>query len=526
MSSYFIMKIRSAVLLVLLLLILPIGIPVVRAQEPTVENLESCFQYYDYGRVRPNLGSDKFSYSGGEQARIIGTIVNNNTFPLTDVTLFAHLKRINDYTFAQNGHYPIDRLVLAQNLNFLPGETKGLDSTFPILPNYPNGKYQIAFFLLSSQGFHYAGRPFLEEDTAGTINFEIADSTEPEVYFDINSLRVNGVVQTIRQLIKEFPAGPINVSVALVDSREVKSDLAVKVNYYSFDDAIEKNLVSTEEVILPASTKLFQSQFNPPAPGAYIALFELLGPTKSLLKYRFASIGDRAKELQMNDLGITNYPAGAEDRAFVCFHSPTRKNSPPTNVSLTLLDNDKQVVDEKIVSGEFSGEIKAISLPLTTLENKNDFWVKAVFTDQETQQTQESEIHYECNTFGDSPIDLNVNYSNDLDISATNTCGETLREGTYIESIRVTQDGKVKKELYNIKTSKNKLALSSLPPGNYSVLVKSGKFTKTLDFKVDEKKATKSGNWAIILVGILLVLAGVGYWYKTSKVAKKPSQEK
>jgi len=514
------MRIRSWTAFGLLILLTLVGVPVY-AQEVSDADLESCFVYYDYGNIRPHLATDKTSYQPGDKGRVIGTVVNENKFPVVDVTLFAHLKRVNDTSFDQNGHYPVDRLTLAQNLNFLPGETKGVDLTFPILPNYPNGKYQIAFFLLSSQGFHYTGRPFLEEDNAGTINFEISGGNQPEIYFDINSLRVNGSVHTIRELIKEYPAGPVNLSVNLVDNRETKTDLVVKVKFYSFDDSIEKNLVSEEGITHAAGTLTYRTQFDPPAPGAYVAIFEISEPVKTLLKYRFASIGDKSKELQMNDLGITNYPAGQDDRAFVCFHSPTRNNTPLTNVSLSLLDNDRQVVDQKNINGEFTGEIKAISLPLNQLSNKADFWIKALFTSEESGQNQEVEIHYDCNSFADSPVDLNINYSNDLDISATNTCGQLVREGTYIESIKVTQNGQVTKELYNIKTSKNKLALSQLPPGNYSVTVKSGKFTKTLDFKVDEKRPTGAGNWALAIIGILFVLGGVGYWYKMRKVQKK-----
>jgi hypothetical protein len=98
--------------------------------------LESCFAYYDYGKIQTNLATEKNSYSRGEIVKIRGTIINNNNFPLVNLVLYAHLKRVNNTTsFNQNGHYLVDRLTLLENLNFLPGETKAINVNFPIPPN-------------------------------------------------------------------------------------------------------------------------------------------------------------------------------------------------------------------------------------------------------------------------------------------------------------------------------------------------------------------------------------------------------
>ena len=124
--------------------------------------VESCFSYYQYGKVRVNLATDKARYDAGDQARVIGTLLNDNTFPVLDGILFAHLVRINSTgTFAQSGHFLVDRIQLLTDLNFLPGESKTVKLDLPILKSYQSGEYQLQFFVFSKEGFYYAGRPFV-----------------------------------------------------------------------------------------------------------------------------------------------------------------------------------------------------------------------------------------------------------------------------------------------------------------------------------------------------------------------------
>src|SRR3989344_8272335 len=170
-------------------------------------DVESCFSYYQYGKVRVNLATDKARYGTGEQARVIGTLLNDNTFPVLDSILFAHLVRINTTgTFAQSGHFLVDRIPLLTDLNFLPGESKTVKLDLPILQSYPSGEYQLQFFIFSKEGFYYAGRPFVEEDIAGLSNFSVRNDSAPHLYLDPQQFSVNGEAHQIREQITEFDA--------------------------------------------------------------------------------------------------------------------------------------------------------------------------------------------------------------------------------------------------------------------------------------------------------------------------------
>jgi hypothetical protein len=529
-------KIFSYIFSLFLLLLLIGRLSYISAQT-TQTDLESCFTYYDYGKIHTNLATEKNSYSRGETVKIQGTIVNSNKIPLVDVVLYAHIKRINETaTFNQNGHYLIDRLTLAHNLNFLPGETKGISANFLIPPTYPNGKYQIHYFIFSKNGFHYGGRPFLEEDVAGFSTFEIINNQDPTVFFDINSLKVNNVTHNIREQIYEYNQEPLTFEASL--NNQTSSAVPVSIRVYSFEDTFETHKVTGEERTIPAGSSNIKYIFTPKDPGAYVMLFQANSPLKSILKYRFAISGSQSTELRMNDLGITNYlPNNNKDRAYVCFHSPTPNKTLDTKVTLFLLDEKKQLLDSKTITQSFTGDVMALSLPLTKLINPNNFWIKAeIVQPTNPSKSRTVEIHYDENTFKDSVTSVDGSYSNgNLVVKTNNNLGGSVDKG-YIESVRIkdAQD-KLVQEAYNLTSTQKILSLAKLPAGQYTAEVISGTIKKQITFSVSSPTVVeisapktspapvrKQQNILLVMIVSIIIIGIVGFagyyfWQKKKK---------
>lgn len=525
---------KILVYLPVMLFLLFIRSSVTSAQTPAV-NLESCFDYYDYGKIQAYLTADQESYASGGKVTISGTIVNNNTFPLADVVLYAQLRRVNETeTFTQNGHFLIDRLTLAENLNFLPKETKSINVTLPILSTYPDGTYQLQYFLFSENEFHYGGRPFLEEDTAGYSTFNIASGVKPEVYFDIDSLQVNGTAYPIRGITSEFDQDPITFKVNLIDNRKDKNEIPVEVKWYKFTDSSEEELISTSQIEVSKEKGFVQTSFTPPYPGAFVLYLEIKSPVRSLFKYRFAKKGNAPSTLRMNDLGVTDYPASEGSKAYVCFHSPTYNSTKETKINLSILDKAKQEVGSTSYTGKIDGDIHAISMPLLPLKGANDFWVKGVFINTEDNKIIRTvETHYTCSKFSGSLADIRLLYtpssSNAVSIEAADGCGAKMSQGGYIESIRITKGGVIKKELYNVDASVDKISLDGLPAGTYQAEVKSGKLSRVMDITISSqaKKASQEQNLPslipkiVLTIGFALMIGALIFIWKKYRITKE-----
>ena len=464
------------------------------------ENLETCFKYYDYAKVKVNLNPDKSEYSPNRIVNLSGTIVNSNTFPITDVVLYAHIKRVNQDTqsFLNNGNYLIDRVTLKKDINLMPNETKHIKTQVLIKKNYPTGSYIVQYYIFSKQGFHYSGRPFLEEDTAGNSFFSIINGQSPDVYFDLQNFKVNGKAQNIIEFSNSSNETNYNFEVPIIDKRSNKSDLDVKVTFFYFEDAFDDLIQKTENIKVKANNPILKTKLSLTSTisGAYVLLAEINSPVKSVLKYRFIKDGSIASYLRMNDLGITDFPALKTSRAYVCFHSPANSNAPNTKIDLITYDKNKKKIESKSIEDAFPPEVQAISLSLSNVPTKDNFYIKAVFTN--SKDKREITKHYHNGLFTDSLkdiiIDYNKNRPNILTIKLINIAGREIKTGGYIESLRILDSkDKTVQEKYALSTKDLPLNLSSLSAGKYTAKAISGKIQKEKEFTIsqDIKEAPK-----------------------------------
>lgn len=458
-----------------------------------IEDIETCFKYYDYAKVKVNLNPDKSKYSPNRIVNLSGTIVNSNTFPITDVVLYAHIKRVNQDTqsFLNNGNYLIDRITLKKDINLMPNETKHIKTQILVKKNYPNGSYIVQYYIFSKQGFHYSGRPFLEEDTAGNSFFSIINSQDPDIYFDLANFKVNGKAQNIIEFSNSSNETSYNFEVPIIDKRANKTDLDVKITFFYFEDAFDDLIQKTENIKIKANNPILKTKLSltSTVSGAYVLLAEINSPVKSVLKYRFIKNGSIASYLRMNDLGITDFPALKTSRAYVCFHSPANSNAPNTKIELITYDKNKKKIQDKSVEDSFPPEVWAISLPLSNIPTKNDFYIKAIFTS--SRGRREIIKHYHNGLFADSLKDIIISYSknrpNILTIKLINTSGNEIKNGGYIESLRILDSkDKVVQEKYALTTKDLPLNLTSLSAGKYTVKVLSGKIQKEKKFTISQ----------------------------------------
>lgn len=550
-------KKRLYVILTALFLILTslINVNFALAQDSS-DDIENCFGYYDYAKVKVNLTPDKSEYSPNRIVNLSGTIVNSNTFPITDVVLYAHIKRVNQDTqsFVNNGNYLIDRVTLKKDINLMPNETKRIKTQILVKKNYPNGSYIVQYYIFSKQGFHYSGRPFLEEDTAGNSFFSIINSQGPDIYFDLANFKVNGKAQNIIEFSNSSDETVYNFEVPIINKRANKTDLDVKVTFFYFEDTFDDLIQKTENIKVKANNPILKTKLSLTSSisGAYVLLAEINSPVKSVLKYRFIKNGSIASYLRMNDLGITDFPALKTSRAYVCFHSPAYSNAPNTKIELITYDKNKKKIESKSVEDSFPPEVWAISLPLSNIPTKNDFYIKAVFTS--SRGKREIIKHYHNGLFADSLKDIIISYSknspNILTIKLINTAGNEIKNGGYIESLRILDSkDKIVQEKYALTTKDLPLNLTSLSAGKYTVKVLSGKIQKEKEFTISqdikempkevdddkdtspqdqeqkEKKEKSSEIITLIIVIIVLTIVTVSFIIYQKKKGKKTNEK-
>lgn len=470
--------------------------------------LEPCFRYYDYGKVSVQLSAEKNDYNTGDPITLHGQIINNNTFPLRDLILFAHIRRKNEETYQQNGHFLIDKLPLLQDFNLQAKETKEVEVTVPFNKTYPTGDYRIQYYILSKDGFHYGGRSFLEEDFAGATDIRLNSATDPLVYFDIDNLVVNQSPHAIRENIFEYPAGPITFDISIIDNRSEQIPLPIKVKIYSFEDDVEGRLIS--ESTMDIQNKQLEYMFTPPKTGAYILQAEIDSPSKSIFKYRFASAAEGISELRMNDIGIQQFPINDKTRAWVCFHAAGRTKTEKTSIQLALLNNAGKTEQQTELIDSIDGDVHAISLPIGSVSTPENFWIQATFANADTKEVNKTiKKQYSCDMFKETLKSITLSYSQtnpeNIKIIAYNACNKKINQKLFINSFTLTQNKKIIREETNKLLSNGIITIGELAPGTYKASVTVQQFNKSILIIVPQPSL-----WLTLKSYALWIIAGIG----------------
>jgi len=244
-------------------------------------------------------------------------------------------------------------------------------------------------------------------------------------------------------------------------------------------------------------------------------LLEIASPVQSMFKYRFASDGDTPSELRMNDVGVSDFPATQQSRAWVCFHSPTRVNSARTTVNLNVLNSNEKPVDSVSLTDSFSGEVQAISVPLSHLATLNNFWVEAIFT--ENGKSRSVRIHYDCSAFTSSVGGLRLQYDasqpDRLSILSKNSCGQQNPNIT-LDALRIRKDGKIITDVRKFNASNGYFMLENMTPGHYVAEARLGKLMPKTEFTLSSTDIANAKNvkrsspipMNVIIISIFVIL--------------------
>ena len=469
--------------------------PVLAQSSNPSPKIESCFQYYDYGKARAQLAFEKPAYRNQDNATIIGTLLNENTFPLANVTLYAQLKRRNTpQGLLSDGHFITDTFRLLTNLSMLPDERRFVSVKVPLSPLYPSGEYELQYYLLSESGFHYGGRPFLEEDTAGVSTMRIEGDTKPVVHLDPSRFTVNNDPHRTREPIHEYAPGPLSFAIPIHDERKEKKPVQVEIRYYQFEDTFNENSIGDLSVSIPPNDPVVRATFIPPGPGAYVLVARINDPMKSVFRYRFAVAGSQAPSLRLGDLGVTNYPPTKTDKAYVCFQAPAPQETTDTTIDLIVLNAGKKVVAQESVHGSFDGKVQAFGLPLEKLDTPKDFWVQAIVTDtQSKKEITKALTHYSCDMFSRSLSELALAQDQDnkgiFHVTVTDICGKNMNSQATLSQLKVMRGEKLIMELYNVRPIADSYTLPDTLPGQYRIQARAGNKEKNLEFTLSEKQS-------------------------------------
>ncbi len=278
-----------------------------------------CRDWYEFGSVEfTGLAVDRPAYSPGDAVKITALARSNNSFPLVEGSVRAHI-------IYRDGveEYIIDEFPLAEDVSMLPNGTVKATGEWQIPEGIKSGEYLAAVHFIVADSFNMAGVSFLRGIYGEVTSFDV-EGGDSLVYFDTSSLTINGESVSLHSPSTAYnDSEAVNVRIPIVNEGPAEE---VKITYelYSWDDLRGEDLLeaytSEETLQLPAGSSRSLSYTIPASvpSGAYLLRATASsGKNDAILKVRIPVLG---RMIKLNFAGLDTFPftAGEPVKLFLC----------------------------------------------------------------------------------------------------------------------------------------------------------------------------------------------------------------
>src|SRR3989338_4520109 len=314
----------------------------------------ACFDYYRFNSVQVIAGAEQQDLVPGIPLALVGSIVNENAYPLSDVQVYAKVFKLDSARTEAN--------VLA------------------------NGNPVVDFVQVA------------DDVTGNVTDFSVTAATSPVPAFDKDSVTLNGTPYNFASFPPIFEKDEQVVMTAkLVNPLAEEVSVTLTHKLYSWDALREETVRDsvTEVVKLkPREVRTVSYTATAADSTSYLMTTATYKDAKSIIAPRFGRSG--LEDMRINFPGITSYPlqAGVENTLFSCVHAIDTTVKDAT-LTLTLTSPEGAVLHTYTYSGAVTGAMMAAADKFTPTANYTDFDLTATLTKNGTV-VESVTIPYRC----------------------------------------------------------------------------------------------------------------------------------
>lgn len=347
------------------------------------QQLESCFDYYQFGSVPVSISSDTLQVSQGASLILKAAVTNKNPYPVDDVSVLGKVFYKKDFNKNSFGPDVIQQMTFAQHISLKAGETKTVTYTWKVPAGLKPGNYQVAAYVDSHDRFNLAGLPFTNDVVGTLFNFSVVGIDKGAVRFNNTETYVNGTNYHSAVFSPKTDIHPNGIPVIATIDNSTHSFFSGKILWklYSWDGSNPANLItqSDQDVHVNGSGSttvtymVKDSNYT-----VYYLTGELVsssGEVLSVLPTRWVISKDGGLDLaRFAFFGVTASSTHSHAlTAFACAHSTGHEPSQnvEVEVSATPLDPVSWLIHlgslgHVAYKGPMSTQLSAVSVPLAS----------------------------------------------------------------------------------------------------------------------------------------------------------------
>lgn len=345
----------------------PLPFPSADTAAPSVDTAVSCFDYYKFGSVQVDLSAALSQTVPGVPMNFIGTVKNDNTYPIVDGRVYVKIFRTggDEDLVHRNGYALVDQFTLPDVFTLPAKGGRPVSFSWKVPDNAQSGDYMAAFFFATAKRYNLLGLSFTDDVTGNQAHFSVTSDFPATAAFDKNRVTLNGE----QHLFAAFPLHftkdeSVEAKVRIVNPKAEPVIVPVIWKLYAWDSLREETLkdTRTELVELKANETKELAYAAKPIGSAvsYLVAETKDGDAKSILDIRF--VRDGIEETRINFPGITDFPltGGKQTTLFSCIHSTNFPLVKGNLLTLTLRDGDGNPIRSYRYDGDVTGDMMGV----------------------------------------------------------------------------------------------------------------------------------------------------------------------
>ena len=362
----------------------------------------SCFDYYHFGSVQADIEGDIAETVPGVDIHFKGKLKNDNDYPVINGTLYLKVFQRNENTFKEgDGNDLVDQFPLKEKFTIPAKGEKEVTITWHVPEDAEGGEYYLATFFATEERYNLSGLSFTDDVIGNSVSFKV-NSQQKNITLEKTKTTLNGQDHHFAAYPLHFKNDEkVEVKTTLTNPTDQNKVIQLTWEEYVWDGLRQENQKNKKYELIEVGanqSKELSYTINPNNHSvSYLTVTAKDQYSKSILDIRL--VRDGVEETRINFPSITSFPlkAGETNTLFACAHSTNRPNVPGNILTLSLRDEDQNLIHEYKYEGDISGDMSGFKDDFTPEHTYNKFTLTATLQ-RNGAVVEEVTIPYDCQT--------------------------------------------------------------------------------------------------------------------------------
>ena len=393
----------------------------------TNASLGNCFDVYKFNNIDLSINLDQNEYEIGSESKpgaglmsFVGSIKNNNSYPLPDLKIRGRIVKIE-----QEGDRRIvktvEEIIIKENINLASKESQEINESYVLPIKATKGDYEILLTVVQNDQISIAGLSFTDDVYAFSPRFKIGGNNIEGITIDQKGITINDKEYNNLSFNPKYSGKKlITIKVPIKNNTDTDKEVEVEYEVYSWSDDTGKIKTETiqQKTIAKKGTSIATYTIEEQKEAVYYVKVKVKDNRTAsniiwgnIANIRFVNEDINEPRIAAVTMNTSPYSPEGELQLVTCIHN-TNNSGVDTILENTIKDEKGNIVASSEYKGTVTGQVDGIYTKLPKGKTYNKLLVTSTIKDKDGNILNTVELNYDCQELDASKCKAEENNNN------------------------------------------------------------------------------------------------------------------